>query len=185
MYIYIYIYIHICQYIGGVPTGESILPSEELPLGSVHSPAGIPHWGVCNPQWRVPTGEGTLRGESPLGSVHYQVGSPTGECTLPCGDSPVGSVHSPVPSGESTFEIVHSPVVSPHWGVDNALWGFPIGEDRGSFHWECTLPKGEPPPGSVSYCCQAINRGRAITRVCLPHAGVMTEIPHMGDIPQT
>jgi hypothetical protein len=137
MYIYIYIYIHayICQYTGGIPTGESILPSGEFPLGSVHSLAGTPHWGVCNPQWGVPTGEGTLpSGESSLGSVHYQVGSPTGECTLPCGDSPFGSVHSPIPSVESTFEIVHYPEVSPHWGVDNAQWGLPIGEDRGSFH---------------------------------------------------
>jgi hypothetical protein len=146
VYIYIYIYVYRCQYTRESPQGRVYspvgsfhrgvyTPPQGFPIGecaipSVQSAVGSPHWGGYSP-----------RGESPLGSVHYQVGSPMGECTLSCGDSPFGSVHSPVPSGESAFVIVHSPVVSPHWGVDNTKWGLPIGEDKGSFHWGMYTPQ--------------------------------------------
>jgi hypothetical protein len=48
------------------------------------------NWVVYTRQWRHPTGECTLT-------------RPTGECILPNGESPLGSVHSHVGS--------------PHWGV--------------------------------------------------------------------
>jgi hypothetical protein len=51
---------------------------------------------------------------------------PTGECTLPSGESPSGRVLSP--SGESRRGSVHSPVGSPEWGVCAPKWGVAIGE---------------------------------------------------------
>jgi hypothetical protein len=54
-------------------------------------------------------------------------GGLTGECTLPSGKSPRGSVHSSVGS--------------PHGGVYTPKWGGLIGE--------CTLPHGETPLGSA------------------------------------
>ena len=91
------------------------------PMGPWDSqkPMAIP-WalGFSWTQWGLPTGWCTLpSGESPLGSVHSPVGiPPLGECTLSNGESPLGSVSTPLYINVCTPALLSHLSPCP-WGV--------------------------------------------------------------------
>jgi hypothetical protein len=103
-------------------------------------PAG-PHLGVFTPQWGLTCGWCTFpSGESPLGSIHSPVrihlrGVHIPQWRLTCGECTLPSGEK-VPIGECTLPSAESPLenVHPHWGVPTE---------------ECRLPSGESPQGRL------------------------------------